>query len=77
MDMTVADTTPIPWSTEFSILPQTEVFLGKTVVGMLPEPLAPKQYLIISDHTKGTRRISDTYNHDNNMGTHFTMYQAQ
>ena len=41
----------------------------KTVVGLLPEPLVPMQYMFISDHSKGTRRISNTYNHDNNMGT--------
>ena len=69
MGMALADTRSIPWSTEDSIFPQAKVFLGETVVGLLPEPLAPMQYMLISDHYKGTRRISNTYNHDNNMGT--------
>ena len=77
MGIAVADTRSIPWSTEDSIFPQAKVFLGETEVGLLAEPLAPKQYMNISDHTKGTRRISDTYKDDNNMGRQFTMYQAQ
>ena len=77
MDMTVADTRSNPWSTEYSILPQAKVFLGKTVVELLTEPLAPMQEMIISEHTKGNTWISDTYYHDNNMGTQFTMYQAK
>ena len=77
MGMMVADTRSIPWSTKYSILPQAKVNLGKTVAGLLSEPLAPMQYIIISDHTKGTRAISDTYKHDDNIGTQFTMYQAQ
>ena len=76
MGIAVAATRSIPWSTEDSIFPQAKVFLGETVVGLLPEPSAPMQYMNISDHTKGTGRISDTYNNDNNMGIHFTMYKA-
>ena len=53
MGIAVADTRSIPWSTEDSIFPQAKVFLGETVVGLLPEPSAPMLYMNFLTIPKG------------------------